>query len=190
MRNVTRPFIIDIEASGFGPHSYPIEVGLALKPGTKFCSLIAPAPDWTHWDASAEEVHRVPRDILETYGQPATEVALKLNELLGNATVYSDGWVVDGPWLIQLFSKAGVARQFSISPLEMILSEQQMEVWHEVKKQVIGELELKRHRASFDALVIQETYLRTREATALSRRAAGAPQPGYMNSSRDASDAP
>ena len=173
MRNVTRPYIIDIEASGFGPHSYPIEVGLALKPGDKFCSLIAPAPDWTHWDVSAEEVHRVPRDILETYGKPAIEVALKLNELLGNATVYSDGWVVDQPWLTQLFSRSGVAQQFSISPLEMILSERQMEVWHEVKQQVISDLELKRHRASYDALIIQETYLRTREATVPSRHPDG-----------------
>jgi hypothetical protein len=163
MRNITRPFIIDIEASGFGPDSYPIEIGLALRRGIKFCSLIAPAPEWTHWDPSAEEVHRVPRDILETYGQPATQVALTLNELLGGATVYSDGWVVDQPWLTQLFTRAGVAQQFSISPLEMILSEQQMEVWHEVKKQVIKDLELKRHRASYDALIIQETYLRTRQ---------------------------
>ena len=92
MQKIARPFIIDIEASGFGPHGYPIEVGLALEPGTKFCRLIAPAPDWTHWDAAAEEVHRVPRDILETYGQPATQVALDLNELLGNSTVFSDGW--------------------------------------------------------------------------------------------------
>ena len=180
MHNVIRPYIIDIEASGFGPHSYPIEVGLALDPGTKFCSLIAPAPDWTHWDVSAEEVHRIPRDILETHGQPATHVALRLNELLGNATVYSDGWVVDQPWLTQLFSRAGVVQRFSISPLEMILSEKQMEVWHEAKKQVIKDLELKRHRASFDALIIQETYLRTREATTESRRADAELPPAAM----------
>jgi hypothetical protein len=165
MRNNARPFIIDIEASGFGPHSYPIEIGVALEPGTKFCSLITPAPDWTHWDEEAEKVHRVPRDILEAYGKPAVQVAVSLNELLGNTTVYSDGWVVDKPWLIQLFSRTGVAQQFSISPLEMILSEPQMAVWHEVKNQVISELALTRHRASYDALIIQETYLRTRDAT-------------------------
>ena len=160
-----RPFIIDLEASGFGPHSYPIEVGLALEPGTKFCSLIAPVPGWTHWDVEAEKIHRGPRDILETYGKPAAQVALSLNELLRNRTVYSDGWVVDQPWLIQLFSRAGVPQQFSMSALEMILSEHQMEIWHEVKNQVINELALSRHRASFDALIIQETYLRTRRAS-------------------------
>lgn len=165
MQKTARPYIIDLEASGFGPYSYPIEVGLALGPDTKFCSLIAPAPGWTHWDAEAEKVHRVPRDILETYGKPALQVALRLNELLGNSTVYSDGWVVDQPWLIELFRHAGVAQQFSISPLEMILSEPQMEIWHDVKKQVTSELALTRHRASYDALIIQETYQRTRQAT-------------------------
>ena len=165
MRTIARPYIIDLEASGFGPYSYPIEVGLALESGSKFCSLITPAPDWTHWDLEAEKVHRVPRDILEAYGKPAAQVALSLNELLRNMTVYSDGWVVDHPWLIRLFSQAGVAQQFSMSSLEMILSERQMEVWHEVKQQVTNELALTRHRASFDALIIQETYLRTRQAT-------------------------
>ena len=43
------PLIIDVEASGFGPLSYPIEVGLALSAGEKYCSLILPAADWTHY---------------------------------------------------------------------------------------------------------------------------------------------
>ncbi len=167
MRPNARPYIIDIEASGFGPHSYPIEVGVVLEPGTKFCSLITPEPGWTHWDDSAEKVHRVSRDILEAYGRPAVQVANSLNELLGSATVYSDGWVVDQPWLIQLFSRTRVRQQFSISPLEMILSEAQMAVWHEVKDRVVRELALTRHRASFDAMIIQETYFRTREAAVL-----------------------
>ena len=164
MRTTERPFIIDLEASGFGPHSYPIEVGLALGPDTKYCSLIAPAPGWTYWDTEAEKVHGVRRDILEAHGKPAIQVALLLNELLGNTTVYSDGWVVDQPWLIELFRQAAVAQRFSMSPLEMILSERQMAIWHEVKRRVVTELALTRHRASFDALIIQETYLRTRQA--------------------------
>jgi hypothetical protein len=165
MRRHRRPYIIDIEASGFGPYSYPIEIGVALETGTKYCSLIAPEPDWTHWDDEAEKVHRVSRDILQTYGKPAIEVAHGLNELLGSGTVYSDGWVVDQPWLTQLFSRTRVLQRFSISPLEMILSEDQMAVWHAVKQKVMDELALTRHRASFDALIIQETWLRTRDAT-------------------------
>ena len=162
MPRIAQPFIIDIEASGFGSHSYPIEVGLALERGVKYCSLIMPAPDWTHWDPSAEGVHHIPRQILATHGKTARAVASALNELLAGATVYSDGWVVDQPWLVQLFASAGMAQRFSISPLEMILSERQMELWHEVKRQVIADLALTRHRASFDAEIIQETFLRTR----------------------------
>lgn len=162
MHKTARPFIIDIEASGFGPFSYPIEIGVALSNDIKFCSLIAPAKNWTHWDEEAEKIHRIPRDVLQTYGKPAPEVAAKLNELLDGMTVYSDGWVVDKPWLIQLFGHAGISPTFSISPLEMILSEKQMAVWHDVKNQVAAELALQRHRASYDAQIIQETYSRTR----------------------------
>ena len=43
----------------------------------------------------------------------------------------------------------------------MILSPEQMEVWHDTKDQVVEDMELKRHRASYDALIIQETYKRT-----------------------------
>jgi len=164
MPKVAQPFIIDIEASGFGADSYPIEVGLALEPGTKYCSLIAPLPEWTHWDAEAERVHRISREILDIRGRPPAVVARTLNELLGRATVYSDGWVVDQPWLSRLFNLARVRQEFSISPLEAILSERQMAQWHEVKNRVIEELALTRHRASYDAQVIQETYLRTKES--------------------------
>lgn len=155
------PLIVDVEASGFGMHSYPIEVGLALEGGGKFCTLIAPAPDWTHWDEGAEQVHRVSRDILETYGKPMRDVALFLNEILAGKTVYTDGWVVDKPWLTTLFHAAGVEMDFSVSSLEMILSPEQMAIWHETKDKVAEEAGLQRHRASYDALIIQETYKRT-----------------------------
>jgi len=161
MPKVTNPLIIDVEASGFGAHSYPIEIGLAMDEGEKFCTLILPAPDWTHWDDEAEKVHRVPRDILETYGKPMKQVAEELNEILEGKTVYTDGWVVDKPWLTTLFHAAGVPMKFDVSSLEMILSEPQMNNWHDTKDRIIEEMELKRHRASYDAIIIQETFKRT-----------------------------
>ncbi len=157
------PLIIDIEASGFGPHGYPIEIGLALEEKRKFCSLLLPPPDWTYWDEEAERIHRVPRDILETYGRPLEDVANELNEILAGQTVYSDGWVVDKPWLSQVFHVSRIPQEFNISPLEMILREPQMAIWHATKDRLLEEMELKRHRASYDALVIQETFIRTRE---------------------------
>lgn len=163
MRKPERPYIIDVEASGFGPHSYPIEVGVVLEAGTSWCSLIAPEPDWTFWDPAAEAVHHVPREVLLARGRPAAQVAQHLNELLAGVTVYTDGWVVDQPWLIQLFARAGLAQRFAVSALEMILTEPQMAVWHRVKDETVRALALTRHRASSDALIVQETWLRSRQ---------------------------
>jgi hypothetical protein len=47
------PAIIDLEASGFGKGSYPIEVGFVLPEGAMYCTLIQPAPHWRHWDDKA-----------------------------------------------------------------------------------------------------------------------------------------
>jgi hypothetical protein len=161
MSHVNKPLIIDVEASGFGSASYPIEIGVALNDGRKFCTLIIPAPDWTHWDEEAEKIHQVSRNILETYGKPINEVADQLNDMFAGMTLYSDGWVVDKPWLTTLFQAAGRPMKFSVSPLEMILSEKQMAVWHETKDKVIIEMNLTRHRASNDAWIIQETFKQT-----------------------------
>lgn len=155
------PPIIDLEASGFGATSYPIEVGVALEGNRKYCTLILPAPAWTHWDEEAEKVHRIARDILEHHGRPMQEVASQLNSLLRGRTLYTDGWVVDKPWLITLFHAAGMEMEFQVSPLEIILSEYQMEHWHATKDRVIAEMNQARHRASYDAWTIQETYKRT-----------------------------
>ena len=73
MARTDRPLIVDVEASGLGAHSYPIEVGVALEEDRKYCSLILPGPQWTHWDDDAEKVHRITRDILATYGKPSRE---------------------------------------------------------------------------------------------------------------------
>ncbi len=161
MPGQANPTIIDIEASGLSSMSYPIEVGVVMGNGEKYCSLIIPAPDWTHWDDEAHKVHGIPREMLYTHGKPPEVVAAQLNEQLKGKTVYSDAWVVDKPWLITLFHAANVAMEFQISPLEAILSESQMARWHDIKDQVISDSGVARHRASNDAWIIQETYKRT-----------------------------
>lgn len=157
------PAIIDVEASGFGPDSYPIEVGVVLDNGEKYCTLVQPAPDWTHWDENAEMVHRVSRDILAEHGKPMRAVAEELNAIIGTRDVYTDGWVVDSTWIIKLFQAAGLASAFSVRALEMILTEAQMEIWHDTKERVLREMALKRHRASNDAVIIQQTYMATHD---------------------------
>jgi hypothetical protein len=162
---VFRPFIIDVEASGFGPDSYPIEIGVAMESGRRYSTLIRPAADWTHWDDNAEKTHGIARDTLDRHGRPVKEVASELNDLLEKRFVYSDGWVVDKPWVTQLFAAARLPQFFSVSAIETILSEEQMAIWHEVKNEFMLNHHLKRHRASIDAFIIQETYVKTRAMT-------------------------
>ena len=47
------PPIIDLEASGFGRGSYPIEVGYALEDRQTVSYLVKPASDWQHWSEEA-----------------------------------------------------------------------------------------------------------------------------------------
>lgn len=143
--------------------SYPIEVGVVLSDDERYCSLIAPKDDWVHWSEEAETYHNIPRSQLVQCGKPVAQVASELNRFLFNKTVYSDGWGVDQTWLIKLFYRAGMPMQFRVSALDMILSEPQMAIWHQVKTEVERELNIARHRASHDALIIQKTYIRTLE---------------------------
>ncbi len=160
MRNGT-PLIIDIEASGFGPNGYPIEVGLALENKKRYCSLIRPHESWVDWNEDAEALHGISRESLSKFGSSIIDVTKILNEMLFNKVVYSDGWVVDEPWIIKLFAAAGIQRQFYMYDIMTILDERSMAIWHEVKVRVEQDLKLGRHRASNDAYIVQETYRRT-----------------------------
>lgn len=164
MQNL-RPNIIDFEASGFGEDSYPIEVGVVLANGEKYCALIKPASRWEFWDEQAEQVHGLSREVLYEHGKPIQVVAAELNAFLAGRVVYSDGWVVDKSWLSRLSYDSGIQPSFYLSPLETILKEEQMEIWSPIKQEVIDHLALRRHRASSDALIVQETFARTKQLT-------------------------
>lgn len=157
------PVIIDVEASGFGKGSYPIEVGVALPDGTTRCYLIRPADDWQHWDPAAEDVHRIPRPVLLTRGRPLAEVASELNRELHGRTVYSDAWGYDSSWLARLFDAADMPQRFRLEALRALLSEPQMARWDDARIEVQRALGAVRHRASADALVLQKTFLASRD---------------------------
>ena len=159
---IMRPNIIDVEASGFGAKSYPIEIGFVMGSGKRYSTLIKPHEGWDYWDENAEKIHRIPRELLIRRGKSIKEVATQLNEMLSESTVYSDGWVVDKPWVSKLFYTARIPQRFFLSPLELILNESQMAVWHTVKQRVIHQIQRERHRASIDAFIIQETYFQSR----------------------------
>lgn len=152
------PIIIDIEASGFGSGSYPIEVGFVLPNGDAFCSLVRPEAEWTMWDEHAAELHHISRQMLFKRGKSCQETAIWLNRHLRGATVYSDAWGHDISWLGLLFEEANVPQLFKVEAITTLLSEDQMRIWAEMQADVIATLNVERHRASSDALVIQTTY--------------------------------
>lgn len=73
------PFIIDVEASGLGPLSYPIEIGVAMVPGQRYSVLVVPAEDWVWWDDQAERIHGISRQTLVEHGKNVAFVAAELN---------------------------------------------------------------------------------------------------------------
>jgi hypothetical protein len=156
------PAVIDVEASGFGRDSYPIEVGLALPDGRCWCSLIKPLPPWRHWDASAEQVHQIERATLLDHGRDAVLVARELNRLLRGQTVYSDGWAHDYTWLARLYDAVGETPSFRVDTLRSLLSDEEAAVWHATKQEIANEVRLERHRASSDAKLLQLTLLQVR----------------------------
>lgn len=159
-----RPTIIDIEASGFGKGSYPIEIGYANEHGQTWCSLITPDEDCVHWDAKAEQLHHISREILLQHGKPATMIAKHLNTQFNGQTVYTDGWYQDFTWLNRLYDMAQMRPTFKLEDLRMILSSFQEEAWHTTKATITEGLQLTRHRASTDALALQLTWLKTAES--------------------------
>lgn len=156
------PYIIDIEASGFGRGSYPIEVGAVLPDGAAYCSLISPEPDWQHWEPDAEAVHGITREVLHEHGKPAARVASDLNRCLHAQTVYTDAWYHDYQWLARLFDAADMQPQFTLKDLRQALDESALARWDATKGEVLNELKLNRHRASNDARVLQQTWVRVK----------------------------
>lgn len=154
------PTILDIEASGFGKGSYPIEVGFITSDKQLQCTLIKPEAGWTGWCVEAEKIHGIKRSILVEKGKPIRDVASWLNTCLDGQTVYSDAWLNDMCWLGRLYEEAELCQSFRLESLLSLISEEEREIWAEVYQSVLAETKLIRHRASTDARLIQETYLK------------------------------
>ena len=149
------PCVLDIEASGFGRGSYPIEIGFVLPDGTAYCTLIVPDASWTHWDGDAERMHGISRSLLQRHGRSAHEVAQELNHRLAGRTVYCDNWAHDYAWLARLFESADISPSFRLRHLRELMSEYAAEHFDDTREMVARNLQLRRHRASSDARVLQ-----------------------------------
>lgn len=154
------PCVLDIEASGFGRRSYPIEVGYVLPDGRAVCMLVRPADDWTHWDEAAERVHGISRGVLAAHGRAPLEVARALNRDLAGRTVYCDGWAHDYSWLGALYEEAGLAPAFRLESVSALLGETALAQLDQARRDAVAEMGLSRHRASNDARALQRALAR------------------------------
>lgn len=157
-----RPITLDVEASGFGRGSYPIEIGFAFPDGSTAAWLIRPAPDWTHWDAEAEAVHGISRETLLAEGRSVVEVAALLNGQLAGNRVYSDAWSFDASWVARLYDAAGFSQHFRIDTVRALLTEDEVACWPRARDLVQREHGAPVHRAATDAHLLQLTVLRAR----------------------------
>ena len=149
------PCVLDIEASGFGRRSYPIEVGYVLPDGRAACMLVRPAEQWTHWDDTAEKVHGITRTVLASHGRAPLDVARALNRDLAGLTVYCDGWAHDYTWLGALFEEAGLSPAFKLESVGALLDESGLSHLDQARRDAVAEMGLTRHRASNDARALQ-----------------------------------
>lgn len=157
---MSNQIILDIEASGLGEHSYPIEIGVCASGEQAQSWLIQPMDDWTFWDDYAEQnIHRISRQQLNTQGLPAAKVANTLNALFKNETLHVDSLHMDEFWINVLFMDAGIKRAFTVEFLGALLNESQLEKMYALQKEYrdIQKSQGKRfnhHRAGDDAQMI------------------------------------
>ncbi|RZS51899.1 hypothetical protein [Sphaerotilus mobilis] len=149
------PWVLDVEASGFGRGSYPIEVGFVGPAGEVGCTLIQPETDWTSWDPAAARIHGIARELLLMHGKPVDVVARLLNEQLAGQVVYCDAWAHDYVWLARLFDAADMAPAFRLCDLRELLVQDELDRFDAVRERVRRDLASPRHRASADARVLQ-----------------------------------
>ena len=161
------PCVIDIEASGFGRNSYPIEVGYVLPDGRSRCTLIRPADGWTHWDMAAEQVHGISRTALLSHGKTVFDVARLLNDDLAGMTAYCDGWAHDYAWLGALYEAAGLSPSFKLESVNRLLGDTQLSQLDDARRGALAEMGLTRHRASNDAKALQLALSRVSPGPAL-----------------------
>lgn len=152
------PVFIDFEASSLDlVSSYPIEVGICFPNGETQSWLIKPHVLWKDWSEKAARIHGITRDKLQAEGYEISEVVEALNRIL-KGTVYCDAWAFDSFWLHRLYKTAKVEPTFEMDSITSILNSKQIDCWQDVREGVIKELNVVRHRAANDALILHKTW--------------------------------
>ncbi len=150
---------IDLEASGLGAKSWPVEVGWAFAQGDAKGMLIKPDNSWSDdaWDPAAQRLHGLERSQLMHDGMSATAVCKTMNAALRDAEVYSDAPDWDGFWLFRLFSAGGVKQAFSLHDFGRFIRPLAGAREPDLHQRA-ARIAPRRHRAAADALFLRTLY--------------------------------
>lgn len=104
--------IFDIEASGLSGDSYPIQIALYdPERNETLVEYIRPHDTWTYWDDVAEDIHKIPLQLLYDVGKPIDEVVTNIIEFMKQSNthqLYCDAPDFDGFWLSRLYDASTV----------------------------------------------------------------------------------
>lgn len=144
--------ILDVEASGLGDNSFPIEIGWVNRFNRRDNDsfLLCPDPSWTFWDDYAEEtIHRISRACLLEEGIDVVNACHRLNNSLKGQRILSDAAQTDRFWIQKLFSCADIQCEFSIGSIYELIPGDKADVFQRrLKKENVP------HRALEDARAI------------------------------------
>lgn len=102
--------IIDVEASGLHPDSYPIEIAwYDIENQESDSFLIRPTSYWYYWDPEAELIHGIDRAQLLSKGVSVFEAGDRLIEGLKGRPVHSDAVAFDKMWIDTLLEASGTS---------------------------------------------------------------------------------
>lgn len=111
--------IIDFEASGLHPDSWPTELAWGDPvTGTIESRLIRPVPDWTHWDPAAEKLTGLTRAHLDQSGKEPASVLADFVAAAEGRILVTDAPRFDAFWLQRLIDGAGIAARFTMAHAE------------------------------------------------------------------------
>ena len=116
-------YILDIEASGTGDDSYPVEIAwIRLDGAQSFSTLINPdsVTGWDSWSSEAT-LHGLTRDECCERGETVAYVARRVFQLMKDYPVFSDSPEQDQKWLEKLLSSAGYPCPERLMPIETMV---------------------------------------------------------------------
>lgn len=119
---------LDFEASGLGPQSWPIELGVSwITPDLKvntYANLIKPSVDWAEdgWSPASAAVHGILRHDLNT--APSVDVVARdFLTILGNRIALSDAPGFERVWLETLLEAAQLVNTVEIRDFKITMSQ-------------------------------------------------------------------